>query len=79
MRNFKWDAVQPAAQAESEADLSMSGRTREVEHGSSLDQVTSQANESQHMGHNASSGGLLSGNQEQSSFAGIPSPAGHLY
>lgn len=79
LRNFKWDAVQPAAQAEPEADLSLSGRTRDVDHGSSLDQVTSQATGPQHTGHNASSGGQLSGSQEQSSFAGILSPAGHLY
>lgn len=79
LRNFKWDAVQPAGQHESETDLSLSARSHHVEHGSSPDQVTSQANGSQISAHIASSGLQLSGNQGQSSFAGTPAAGGHLY
>lgn len=78
LRNFKWDAVQPAGQHESEADLSLAGRSHHVEQRSSPDHLTSQANGSQKSEHIA---GQLSGNQGQSSFAGIRIPAAgaHLY
>lgn len=79
LRNFKWDAVQPAGQSESEADLRLSARSHDVELGSSSDQVTSPANGSQKSAQIASSGRQLSGNQGQTSFAGIPAAGGHLY
>lgn len=81
LRNFTWDgiAVQPAGQQESEGDLSLSGRLHLGEQRSSLDCITSQANGSQTPGHNAATGGQLSGNQGQSSFAGLPAAGGYLY
>ena len=79
LRNFKWDAVQPAGHLESEADMSLPGKSHHVEQRSSLDHLTSQANGSLTSGHIASTAGQLSGNQGQSSFAGIPAAGGHLY
>ena len=80
LRNFKWDAVQAAAQHEPESDLSLSARPHNhVELRPSPDLVASQASGSQTSGPALSAGSQLPSSQGHSSFVGLPAAGAHLY